>query len=177
MSPEERQRKRDVLRLAATSAEASKDSISIGTLDLGNYYSVGIDLEKALASPNSDYDLVLREGDMLYVPEYVNTVKINGAVMYPNTVIYNPGESLKYYINQAGGYGYNAKKKKTYVVYLNGTVSRLKRGSSKLITPGCEIIIPSKQEKKPINTAEIIGMSSTTASLAAVVASMVKLFQ
>ena len=177
MTPEERQRTNDVLRLASSAANASKDSISVSSLDLGNYYSVGIDLEKALASPNSDYDLVLREGDMLYVPEYVNTVKINGAVMYPNTVLYNPGESLKYYINQAGGYGYNAKKSKAYVVYLNGTVSRLKGKKSKLIEPGSEIIIPSKQEKKKMNTAEIMGMSSTTASLAAVVASMVNLFR
>lgn len=177
MTPEEIQRRNDVLRLASNSSKGSSDSISVGTLDLGNYYAVGIDLEKALANPGSDYDLVLREGDMLYVPEYVSTVKVNGAVMYPNTVLYNPGQKLSYYINQAGGYGYNAKKSKAYVVYLNGTVSRLKRGKASLIAPGSEIIIPSKQEKKKMNTAEVMGMTSTSASLAAVVASMINLFK
>ena len=58
--------------------------------------------------------MVLREGDILFVPEYVSTVKINGAVMYPNTVLYKKGESLKYYINQAGGFASLAKKKKSF---------------------------------------------------------------
>ena len=140
-------------------------------------YTVGIRLDLALANPGSDYDIVMKEGDVLYVPEYINTVKISGAVMYPNTVSYKQGASLKYYINQAGGYGNLAKKKKAYVIYMNGTVSRLKSNNRKAIEPGCEIIVPSKEEKKRLSTAEILSMGSTTASLAAVVASLVNLFK
>ena len=85
MTEEERRRKEDALRMVQM---GGSDSISVKKLDLSDTYSVGISLEKALSNPGSDYDMVLREGDMLFVPEYVSTVKINGAVMYPNTVLY-----------------------------------------------------------------------------------------
>lgn len=174
MTEEELRRKEDALRMTQM---GGGDSISIKKLDLSDTYSVGISLEKALQNPGSDFDMVLREGDMLLVPEYVSTVKINGAVMYPNTVLYNKGENLRYYINQAGGFGNDAKKRKAYVVYMNGTVSRLKSGNTKAIEPGCEIIVPSKDPKKKMSAAEIIGMGTSAASLATMVATMVNLFQ
>ncbi len=132
-------------------------------------------LQKALENPGSDLDLVLREDDRLVVPQYVNTVKINGTVMFPNTVLYEKGENLKHYINQAGGYGQRAQKNKVYVVYMNGTVARIKGGSKKAIKPGCEIIVPEKPEKKGMSLGEIIGLSSSIASLGAIVATLVTL--
>lgn len=175
MTGEERRRQADAVRMAKMGE--GKDSISVEKLNISETYTVGINLEKAVSNPGSDFDLVLREGDVLFVPEYINTVKISGAVMYPNTVLYKEGESLRYYINQAGGYGNMAKKRKAYVVYMNGTVSRLKARNSKAIEPGCEIIVPSKEEKKRMSTAEILGMGSTTASIAAMIATMVNLFK
>lgn len=175
LSDEERRRQNDAIRMAQNGE--GKDSISIQKLNLSDTYTVGIDLEKALANPKSDYDLVLREGDVLYIPEYVNTVKISGSVMYPNTVVYQKGKNLKFYINQAGGYGNMAKKKKVYVVYMNGTVSRLKARNASAIEPGCEIIVPSKAEKKHMAMAEILGISSTTATIAAMVATMANAFK
>lgn len=175
LSDEERRRQNDAIRMAQNGE--GKDSISIQKLNLSDTYTVGIDLEKALANPKSDYDLVLREGDVLYIPEYVNTVKISGSVMYPNAVVYQKGKNLKFYINQAGGYGNMAKKKKVYVVYMNGTVSRLKARNASAIEPGCEIIVPSKAEKKHMAMAEILGISSTTATIAAMVATMANAFK
>ncbi|MCI1648005.1 MAG: SLBB domain-containing protein [Bacteroides sp.] len=175
MTEDERHRQEDALRMAENGS--SKDSISIKKLNISDIYTVGIDLEKALTSPHSDYDLVLREGDILWIPEYINTVKISGAVMYPNTVLYRKNETLSYYINQAGGYGSDAKKRKAYVVYLNGTVSRLKGKNSKTIEPGCEIIVPNKEVKKKMSTAEVLGIGTTTASLAAMIATIVNLFK
>lgn len=175
LSDEERRRQNDAIRMAQNGE--GKDSISIQKLNLSETYTVGIDLEKALANPKSDFDLVLREGDVLYIPEYVNTVKISGSVMYPNTVVYQKGKNLKFYINQAGGYGNMAKKKKVYVVYMNGTVSRLKARNVSAIEPGCEIIVPSKAEKKHMAMAEILGISSTTATIAAMVATMANAFK
>lgn len=172
MTEDELRRKEDALRMVNMG-----DSISMKKLDLSNKYSVGINLELALSKPGSEYDMVLREGDILYVPEYVSTVKINGAVMYPNTVLYKKGENLRYYINQAGGFGNGAKKRKAYVVYMNGTVSRLKARSSKAIEPGCEIIVPAKDPKKKMSAAEIIGMGTSAASLATMVATLVNLFK
>lgn len=174
MTEEELRRKEGALRMTQMGVG---DSISIKKLDLSDTYSVGISLEKALQNPGSDYDMVLREGDMLFVPEYVSTVKINGAVMYPNTVLYKKGENLRYYINQAGGFGNDAKKRKAYIVYMNGTVSRLKSGNTKAIEPGSEIIVPSKDPRKKMSAAEIIGMGTSAASLATMVATMVNLFK
>lgn len=173
MTPEEIARQEKTLQIATK--DTGKDSIDINKLDVDSIYPVGIHLEKALATPGSDYDLVLREGDQLIVPQYVNTVKINGTVMFPNTVLFQKGKRLKYYINQAGGYGQRAQKNKAYVVYMNGTVAQLKGGSSKHIQPGCEIIVPDKPDKKGMSLGEIIGLSSSIASLGAIVATLLTL--
>ena len=175
MNDEERRRERDALRMARNGE--GKDSISVAKLAITETYTVGIDMEKALANPGSDYDVVLREGDVIYIPEFVNTVKISGSVMYPNTVAWEKGAKLKHYINMAGGYGNMAKKKKAYIIYLNGTVARAKRGDSQLIQPGCEIVVPSKAEKQHMKLAEILGVSSTTATMAAMVATLVNAFK
>lgn len=169
MTPEEARRRDDAVHMATRNGTTAE-------VDTTDTYSVGINLEKALANPGSDYDMVLREGDAIYIPEYVSTVKISGAVMYPNTVLYKPGEKLSYYVNQAGGYN-RAKKGKIFAVYMNGTVSRLKRNTSKLIEPGCEIIIPGKGPKNRMSVAEIIGMGTSVASMATMVATMVNIFK
>ena len=70
------------------SKQSNKDSIDMNRLDIGNSYYVGIQLSEALKNPGSEYDIILREGDVLRVPEYTGTVRISGAVMYPNTVVY-----------------------------------------------------------------------------------------
>lgn len=173
MTPEEIARQEKTLEMAARST--GKDSIDADKLVAENIYPVGITLEKALANPGSDADLVLREGDELIVPQYVNTVKINGTVMFPNTVLYQKGKRLKHYINQAGGFGQRAQKNKVYVVYMNGTVAQVKGGSSKYIQPGCEIIVPNKPDKKGMSLGEIIGLSSSIASLGAIVATLLTL--
>lgn len=176
MNEEEQARMERTVKMAKQNSTA-KDSIDLEALDMETNYPVGIQLDKALAKPGSDYDLVLREGDRLIVPQYINTVKINGEVMYPNTVLYQKGKRLKHYINQAGGFGQRAKKSKVYVVYMNGTVAEVKGGSSKAIQPGCEIIVPGKPEKRGMTTGEIISLGSSTASLGAIIASMITLFK
>ena len=155
--------------------DSAKDSIDVDMLDLSTVYYVGIDLEKALANPGSDADLVLREGDVLTVPEYVNTVKISGNVLYPNTVTYNPGMTVNQYVKMAGGYGFKSKKGRSYVVYLNGTVAKAKRFSKTVVEPGCEIIIPQKPEKEG-NLQEVLGVATTATSLATMIASVSNLF-
>lgn len=165
-SDEEQFRSQAALKVAN---QGGKDSISVKTLDLANAYNVGIELDKALSSPGSDYDLVLREGDRLIVPEYDNTVKINGAVMYPNTVVYKKGEKLSYYINQAGGYTDTAKKNRSFVIYMNGTVSKIKRSDRNAVQPGSEIIIPSKEQARRMSMAEILSLGSSVTSMASLI--------
>ena len=175
INAEERMRMQSVLDMAENTAEGS-DSIDLKKLDLGNVYYVGIDLEKALAKPKSDADLVLREGDELIIPEFNNTVRISGAVMYPNTVSYANNKSLSYYIEQAGGYGNRAKKSKAYIVYMNGQVKKARSHSSSIIEPGCEIIVPSK-EKNPHKLQNILSIATTSASLATMIASIANIIK
>lgn len=164
---EERFRTRMALKMATNSG--SKDSISVDGLDMSNAYYVGIELDKALQDAGSDYDLVLKPGDKLIIPEYNNTIKINGAVMYPNTVLYKKGQKLSYYVNQAGGYADNAKKNKSFIVYMNGTVAKAKSSDKKAIQPGCEILIPSKEQARRLSLGEIVSLSSSVASMAGIV--------
>ncbi len=175
MSEEEIRRQQDAIRMAKNSTGG--DSISLDQMDLRTTYSVGIDLQEALNKRGGDADLVLQEGDELFVPEYVSTVKISGAVMYPNTVSFEKGKSLKYYISQAGGFGNNAKKRKAYVIYMNGNVSRIRSNNSSKIEPGCEIVVPSKDPSKKMSTAEVISVGTSVASLATMIATLVTLFK
>lgn len=150
-----------------------KDSISTDLLNIDPYYSVGIELDKAIANPKSEYDLVLREGDQLIVPEYDNTVRINGSVMYPNTVLYKRGQKVSYYINQAGGYSDLAEKKRAYIVYMNGTVAKVKGSNRDAIQPGCNIVIPSKEQKDKMSLAQILSLGTSVTSMASVVALLI----
>lgn len=155
------------------SERGSKDSISSELVDVSRFYSIGIELDKAMADPKSDYDLVLKPGDRLIIPEFDNTIKINGAVMYPNTVLYKKGEKVSFYIDQAGGYSDLAEKKRAYIVYMNGTVTKAKGSNKNVIQPGCEIIIPSKERKEKMTLAETISIGTSVTSMASVVALLV----
>ena len=171
---EEIKRMQDVVNLLRRQvSEEMMDSLGI---TVQRTFTVGIDLEAALANPGSDADIVLREGDVISVPEYNNTVKIDGAVMMPNTVSFKKGENVKYYISQAGGYGQNAKKSKKFIIYMNGQIAEVKGSGKSQIEPGCEIIVPSKR-KKQINIGNVIGLASSITSLgtmAAAIAALVK---
>ena len=143
-------------------------------LQIPDTYPVGIQLDKALAHPGSDFDLVLREGDRLIVPHYTNTVKINGEVMYPNTVSYQEGKPVSYYINMAGGYGNKAKKRKTYIIYMNGDVAKV--GCNTKVRPGCEIVVPQKATHR-MTTAETITIGTGIASIATMIATLANILK
>lgn len=170
LTPEERMRNETLLKLAAAQ---SGDTIDLKKLDVGNTYSVGIELDKALAEPHGDADLVLREGDRIIIPEYNGTVKISGDVLFPNTVAYEKGKSISYYIDQAGGWGNRAKKSNTYVVYMNGTVAKVGRGTK--VRPGCEIVVPSKPRSDGKSLAQWLAIGTTTASIATMIATFMSL--
>jgi protein involved in polysaccharide export with SLBB domain len=155
----------------ARQSQTSKDSVSMQKVETGDVYTVGIHLDEALKHPGGNDDLVLREGDHLVIPEYEGTVRISGDVMYPNTVAYMGDKSVKWYIRQAGGYGERAKKKKTYIVYPNGTMAQINHGAK--ITPGCEIIVPTKHKKETVTAAQWIAMGSSVASMGTMIATII----
>ena len=142
------------------------DSLLQMKLDVGNTYPVAIDLEEAMANPGGEEDIVLRQGDRLVIPQYSSTVKITGDVMYPISMNYKEGESLNYYIKRAGGYGDNARKSRVYAIYMNGSVELLSHSSKKAVQPGCTIVVPSKERKDKMTTAEYAAMGTSAASIA-----------
>lgn len=174
ITTEERLRMENVLKMAQAQS-GKNDTIDTKKLDMGETYYVGINLDMAMEHPGSNYDIVLREGDRIIVPQYSGTVKISGDVMYPNTVAFREKENLKYYIEQAGGWGNNAKKSQTYIIYMNGTIA--KAGGKNKPMPGCEIIVPSKPETKKMTVAEMVAIGSGTASVATMIATIANLIK
>lgn len=175
MQREEMQK--NLLQLAASSnnssalTQSSKDveRTNIEKFNVPSEYSVGIDLPEALANPGSDADIILREGDRLVIPQYNGTVKINGAVMFANTVAYEKGKKPSYYIDQAGGFAADASKSKAYIIYMNGKVAKLSHGAK--VQPGSEIVIPAKLKRK-MSTAEMMSMGTSMSSIAAMIATI-----
>lgn len=153
------------------------DSLLQMKMDLGSTYPVAVNLDKALEEPGGQYDIVLREGDQLVVPQFSNTVKISGEVSYPISMNYKKGESLSYYIKRAGGYGNKAKKKGVYAIYMNGAVEKIRKRNSNDIQPGTEIVVPTKQQTKRMTTGEVMAIASGSASLASVVVALISILK
>jgi len=176
MTDDERLRMRDIAEILA-----GNDSIALAKavekLETTMTFDVGINLKEAVDKPGGAADIVLRDGDRIIVPMFTNTVKINGEVMFSNTTPFVKGKSLKYYIEKAGGYSQRAKKSKAYVVYMNGSVAKAKKRSSKLVQPGCEIVVPARAERQGLSATEILSLGSTSASLATVVLALMSLLK
>ena len=171
MTPEERDQMEIVLRTAQRNS--GNDSIDIKKLLTNATYPVGIELEKALKNPGTDDDPILREGDRIVVPRYDGTVKINGEVLFPNTVYYKDGKSTDYYINLAGGITSTAKKSMTVIIYMNGMVARADRKHKP--RPGCQIVVPTKARRRGMSLPEILSIGSSTASIATMIATIANL--
>lgn len=177
---QQEQLQKNLLQLSASSnnagglqqaAEGAKNA-ELAKFNVPDEYPVGIDLEKALKNPGSDADVVLREGDRLIVPKYNGTVKVNGAVMYANTVAYEKGKRASYYIDQAGGYATDAVKSHAYIIYMNGCVAKVSHGAR--VMPGCEIVVPAKLKRK-MSMAETMSLGTSMSSIAAMIATIANL--
>lgn len=173
MTDDERARMRDVIRLARQNAD-EKDSTSIEKLSLQTTYAVGIHLDEALANPGCSDDVELVDGDHLVIPRMNHTVRISGDVRAPNTVAFREGDDYKDYIEQAGGFGNRAKKRKAYIVYQNGTMAMAKKGK---VEPGCEIVVPSKEPRDNSNATQWLGIGTSLASLGTMFATIANLLK
>lgn len=165
---------RTAMSKIVTQSADGKDTLDVNKIKVSEIYTVGLELDKALAHPGSDYDVVLRDGDELIVPEMASTVRVQGEVLYPNTVHFISGKPVSYYVSQAGGFSNKARRAKTYVIYMNGTVAV---GSSAKLEPGCEIVVPGRSEKDKMTTAEWLAIGTSAASLTTMVATVVNLIR
>lgn len=177
LTDDEMRRLETLLELSTN--KQSKDSVTVSLANIKDY-SVGINLEKALLNPGSADDVVLRDGDVLYIPQLQSTVKISGAVTYPNSVTYTKGMSVKTCLDQAGGY-HDTARKYPLVIYMNGKVATTQRVGIFFkrypkIEPGCEIVVPSKtQRERNTSLPEIMSMASSATSMAAMITSIVNM--
>lgn len=171
----------ETLLQLSNSNKQSKDSIALSMADIHDY-PVGIDLEKALSHPGCTEDLVLQDGDILHIPQLQSTVKISGAVTYPNSITYNKGMSVRDCLSQAGGYN-DLSRKYPIVIYMNGQVATTRRTGIFFkrypkVEPGCEIVVPSKsQRNRGASLSEIMSISSSATSMAAMVTSIINMIK
>lgn len=171
LTADERARMQDVIRMARQSADG-RDSITLDKIEMSETYTVGIHLDEALEKPGSTQDIELVDGDRLIIPRFNHTVRISGDVNAPNTVAFEEGESYKYYVEQAGGYGNRAKRSNAYIVYQNGTMALARKGK---VEPGCEIVVPSKAPRDPNTITQWLGIGTSMASLATMIVALTKL--
>ena len=172
MTEEELQQNEALKDMIDKQAGSERDSLSMDGIELSDVYPVGVNLEQALANPGSAADVVLRDGDVISIPQYNGTVRVMGSVMYPNSVTFQPGKKLKYYVKSAGGFDNRARKSRAFVIYMNGMVES---GMSAKVRPGSIIIIPSKVQTEPVKWSEVVGLVSSTASMSAVVISAISM--
>ena len=157
----------ELISQESTSTESSKSLKKVAKKT--NEYRIGIDVSKILKHKHSKYDLLLNEGDMLLIPSERQTVEIRGEVLAPSMVRFQKGQSLRQYIDQAGGFSNRAKKRSIYVLYANGSIKSTRTSlffkNYPELAPGAIIIVPSKPEKKEMSTGETIGIISAITTM------------
>jgi protein involved in polysaccharide export with SLBB domain len=120
----------------------------------------------------------LREGDIIKIPFEKQTVMVSGEVLYPVRVKYNKSMGLRSYISNAGGFGAKAIKRRTYVVYANGTAKATKNFLGIKFYPkvkaGSEIVIPQRPERKSFTTLELTSLISALSTIGLITFSILK---
>jgi protein involved in polysaccharide export with SLBB domain len=138
-------------------------------------------LKEILDKPGNKKDLFLQEGDIVNVPIELQTVKVSGEILSPNTVIYNKQKSFKSYIANAGGFGAEALKRRSYIIYANGSVRSTKKfflfNNYPIVKPGAEIFVPKNLEKRKLTAGEIVGITSGIASFGAILLGILNLLK
>lgn len=158
--------------------KSARDSAEVKPQDVLKNAYVGINLDRILEKPHSKFDLILEEGDILRVPKQLQTVKVNGEVLFPVTTIYHPGNGFEQYISQAGGFSDRSLKRRAYIIYANGSVKSTKKflffNNYPVVKPGSEIFVPKKADRNKLSAQELVGISTGLASLAAIILTLIK---
>ena len=139
---------------------------------------VGIDLGRILDDPKSEYDLFLNDGDTLRIPKQLQTVRVSGEVLYPTLLRYDPNFRFKDYVLGSGGFNDRSSKRRSYVVYPNGSVKGTKSflffKNYPTLSPGAEIYVPLKRERERLRNGEVITLGATLVSMLAILFSALK---
>ncbi len=170
---------RDKIATLQRLQKSVKDSLDVPAQEILKNVYVGIELDKIIENPGGQLDLILEEGDILRIPKQLQTVKVNGEILYPVTTIFNENRGFKYYVSQGGGFSDNSLKRRSYVIYANGAV----KSTSKIlffnnypkVDPGAEIFVPKKEFRQGLSAQELLGITTGIASLGAIILGIINL--
>lgn len=164
------QNKLATLKSSFTDTVKAKQADSLLT---GEMKMLGLKLVRALDEPGSLDDIYLIEGDVIKIPQQLQTVQTFSGVYFPKKVVYRPGLSFRDVLRESGGVLPLGQKKKSYVVNANGSISTTKQflffRSYPRITPGSEVYVPVKKQGKGLSTAEIVGLTSALTSIVSMI--------
>ena len=90
-------------------------------------------------------DILMKDNDEVYIPVQAKTIRVSGQIVNPGLLNWEPGRSYQYYIEQSGGYSYNARKSKIRVIRAS-TGTWLKPNKKTVINVGDTIFVPEKPE-------------------------------
>nr|WP_294872370.1 SLBB domain-containing protein [uncultured Pedobacter sp.] len=174
-----KEEKEKLMNLQRLKQSGAKDTTTIEKdLQVLRSDLVGIDLERILKKPLSRNDLIVEDGDVIRVPKELQTIRVTGEVLKPNSIVYIKGRSFKGYVDGAGGFSYNAYKRGAYIVYSNGSVAAAKKflffNNYPQVKPGAEIFVPKRAEREKLGIQGIVGISTAVASLAAIFITLLK---
>jgi len=136
---------------------------------------IAIDLSLIILNPSVTENILLLDGDRIFIPRELQTVKLSGELLNPISVAYRPNQSLKDYISQAGGFTDKAAKNKVFVRYANGFSDQSKTflffKTSPKVEQGSEIIVPAVQEdlSKKLSTGEKVAILGAVSSISLIV--------
>jgi protein involved in polysaccharide export with SLBB domain len=89
-------------------------------------------------------ELPLENGDIIRIPARDGLVLVNGEVLFPNAVAFDPKLSLDDYIRRAGGYTQNADNSRVVVAHRDGSfedreTAHLRTGDEVLVLPKVDV--------------------------------------
>ena len=135
---------------------------------------IAVDLTVIVKNPSAQENLLLLQGDRLFIPRELETVKLSGELLNPISVAFRPNLSVKDYIAQAGGFTDKAAKRRVFVKYANGFSDRTKTFGFFTTYPkveqGAEIIVPAVVENNDKMTiAEKVAILGAVSSVSLII--------
>ncbi len=136
---------------------------------------ITVEADPGMLESNPELDILLETGDRIYVPKRPLTVRVAGEILSPAALQFRSGKNPRDYINEAGGFSYNADQDRSFVVLPDGSAQPLSVSAwnhkATMIPPGATIIIP--RDPKPLtfmdgakDLSQILANLATTAIFA-----------
>ena len=172
----DRQMRQQFKKVETVAGNLDSTNVVLAT-EQDEYLIMELRLPEIMRDTNSTDNYLLKEGDEIYIPLQSEEIIVNGEVLNPAGLAWQSGKNVTYYVDRAGGFSPDAKRSKVYIIYSNGTTAITKNfifRNYPEIKPGCQIIVPAKQERQKIETTTWLAIGSTFASIALAISAILK---